>query len=438
MPPRILGALTDLAWVNSRYLSVPEFRGAVKTATTVWRRSSRPSPLSRVELARATPAAAVHAGLSPAALALCGLAVQTSGERHVTVVFSELNPDAIFAGIHTALDAAQRLADELGRPLRVVVLAETATWQADAARAESALAARFGRPVPVVSRHALGETPVHPDDIWMVTHWTTAHAAQVATIDGGIRPGNVVYLIQDFEPGFNALSTDFTTAYGTYGAGFLPLVNSLPLARYLTQHSTMPVNDELVFAPAFDPERLRAIAAARRSGPVTVLFYGRPSKPRNLYALGIAALREATRLLGDEAGAVRFVSAGESHGAVELGGGVSLSSVGTLPWDDYFALLAEAAVVFSLQASPHPSHPPLEAAMSGAHSVTNEVDGARAQLHERLTAADPTPAALGAALADAVRRASADGPGAYAPIDPAQLGAPLSDVIARLAERLRA
>jgi len=436
MPPRILGALTGLARFSSLLLTEPGFRTTVRTSTALWRRTARPSALSRAELARATPAVAVHAGLSPAALALSSLTVRATGTRHVTVVFSELNPEAIFAGVHTALDAAHRLAEALTLPLRVVVLAESTSWKADSLRAESTLASRFGRPVQVVSRHALGDVSFHRDDIWMVTHWTTAHAAQVATLDGSITAGNVVYLIQDFEPGFNALSTDFTTASATYDAGFLAVVNSLPLASYLRQHTDMAIDDDLVFAPAFDPARLEKIAAARRAGPVTVLFYGRPSKPRNLYGLGLAALRQATLLLGADAQTVRFVSAGEPHGDVELGSGVRLTSVGTLGWDAYFSVLTEANVVLSLQASPHPSHPPLEAAMSGAFSVTNEIDGSRALLHERLSAAPATPSKLGAALADAVTRAAAQGPGPFRPIDPELLGAPLETVIARVAERL--
>lgn len=436
MPPRVLGALTELAWFNSLFLTKPEFRTTIHLATALWRRNARPSELSRAELARATPAAAVHACLSPAALALTGLTLRTTGDRHVTVVLSELDPDAIFAGVHTALDAAHRLAAALRLPLRVVVLAESSRWKAESLRSESTLASRFGRPVQVVSRHELSDTSFHRDDIWLVTHWTTAHAAQVGAIDGSITSANVVYLIQDFEPGFNALSVEFTTASGTLDAGFLPVVNSLPLAAYLKQHTRMPLENDLVFAPAFDPVRLEQIAAARRSGPVTVLFYGRPSKPRNLYGLGLAALREATLRLGDAAKSVRFVSAGEAHADVELGPGVRLTSLGTLGWDAYFSLLTEANVVLSLQASPHPSHPPLEAAMSGAHSVTNEIDGARAQLHERLSAATATPSELGAALADAITRAAAQGPGPFHPIDPALLGAPLETVIARVAQRL--
>lgn len=437
MPPRILGALKSLAWFNSRLLTSPDFRATVDDATLLWRRANRPSPLSRAELARATPAASVHAGLSPAALALCGLRLRADGQRRVTLVLSELNPDAIFAGVHTALDTANGLAAELGLPLRVVVLTESASWRAEAERAGASLSDRFGRPITVISRHALAETEFHEHELWIVTHWTTAHAAQVAVVDGSIDAAHVVYLVQDFEPGFNALSTDRTTADATYGAGFLPVVNSLPLARYLAQHTALPLEEQLVFAPAFEPERLERIAAARCPGPVTVLFYGRPSKPRNLYALGLAALRDAVQRLGPAAQNVRFVSAGEQHDSVELGAGVQLQSVGTLEWNAYFELLTESAVVLSLQASPHPSHPPLEAAMSGALSVTNDIDGTRAALHERLHAVPATPEALGSALADAVARAAADAPGGYIPVDPAQLGAPLATVIARVAERFR-
>jgi hypothetical protein len=214
--------------------------------------------------------------------------------------------------------------------------------------------------------------------------------------------------VQDYEPGFTALSTDRVTASGTYRAGFHLLVNSEPVAAVLRAAEGVAVDATAVFAPDLDLVRLAAIAAQRASGapparPVTVLFYGRPSKPRNLFALGIAALRVAAPALPGIP--VRWVSAGEQHRYIDLGGGHRLESRGTLGWDEYFALLGECDVVLALQASPHPSHPPLEAALSGALAVTNEVAGTRASLHSRLLAVSPDPAALGAAVAEAVRAA---------------------------------
>lgn len=434
---RIAVALGELAAFNSLYLRSPDFRAHQMRSTASWRELGRPSAQSAAERRRAGRAAAVHAGLSPAALALTGLTLRDGSPRHVNLVLSELDPAHVFAGVHTALEAASGLATRLGLPLRVLTLTESAAPERSRRLAERMLENRFGAHVPVVPRQSIGAAEFHPDDAWVVTHWTTAHAAQVSDLDGGIRADRVVYLVQDFEPGFTAWSTAWTTARATYDAGFTLLVNSAPLAHYLARHTGVPVEDSLVFSPALDEERLRSVASKRTRGPVQVFFYGRPGKPRNLYALGIAALREAVLRLGEDAAGIEFVSAGEPHDPVDLGSGVGLVSLGALAWDDYFTALGRAGVVLSLQASPHPSHPPLEAASSGAIAVTNEFEGTRSGLHPRLHAVEATPAALGSAIAEAVRSARRDAPGPYEAIAPDRLGGSLDAALTTLAERLR-
>ncbi len=433
---RAVAALRDLATFNSLYARSSDFRAEHMRSMSAWLLAARPSAESAAEQLRATPAAAVHAGLSPAALALTGLSVDAGAAPHLNLVLSELVPGRVFAGVHTALEAAWSLAGKLGYPLRVVTLSPSSAHPEAAADAERMLAERYGSRVAVVPRAGIGATSFSAADAWLVTHWTTAHAAQVAATDGSIPPGRVVYLVQDFEPGFSAWSTDSMIARGTYRAGFIPLVNSVPLAGYLADKAGVDIDPEMVFAPALDDSLLRSVAEARGHGPVRVMFYGRPGKPRNLYALGIAALRQAVLLLGEDADRVTFVSAGETHPSVDLGGGTRLTSLGALPWDRYFDELASSAVVLSLQASPHPSHPPLEAAVSGAWSVTNDFDGTRAGLHPRLAAVDADPLALGSAVAEAIRVATAGPSAGYQPIASEKLGNPLSSALNAVAARL--
>jgi hypothetical protein len=284
-----------------------------------------------------------------------------------------------------------------------------------------------------VAREKIGTFTFGPDDLWLATHSKTAHAMQVACAAGLVDPGRVVYLIQDYEPGFTAWSTASVVASATYHAGFLPVVNSLPLKKYLVATEGITVDDDLVFAPAFDEERLRRAAANHRSGPKTVLFYARPSKPRNLYALGIAALKATVADLGEEAAKVRFVSAGEKHPDVQLGAGATLRSLGRLDWDAYFEFLSGTSVVLGLQASPHPSHPPLDAAISGALAVTNDFAETRAELHPRLRAVPADVPSLAAAMVDAIRNQPADT--AYRAVSDGKLGRPLDDVVDALAAR---
>lgn len=404
--------LADLARVTVRYVRSPAFRRAAMSALAS---PSTPLELSEAtlrELAASPEAARPYAGLSGAALAMSALTCDANAEPTVRLVLAELDPGRIFAGVHTALRVADGLAARIGLPLQVVLLSEAiSAGRRD--RLLDTIVERLGRDrsrTTVLTRDALATASAHPGDVWVATHWTTAHPLQVAARAGVIDPARVVYLVQDHEPGFTALSTDRVTASATYRAGFRLLVNSEPVAAVLRAAEGVVVDAALVFAPDLPLDRLSTIAAQRPAvaseRPVTVLFYGRPSKPRNLFPLGIAALRIAAQGLPGEH--VRWISAGEPHRPVDLGGGYRLESRGTLGWDDYFALLAESDVVLSLQASPHPSHPPLEAALSGAVAITNEVEGTRAQLHPRLRAVDVDPAALGSTIVNAIRAARGD------------------------------
>jgi hypothetical protein len=387
----------------------------------------------------AMPAAAkVFEGVAPQSLHLAGLR-HGDAQPSVSLVVPAIRPDSIFAGVATALQAGRRLALALDRPLRVVPFGRAEPEQLAAAL--TAFLAADGGPVPplsVVPQRQLPHVTVSVDDVWVVTYWTTAHAADVACRVGVLHPSKVVYLVQDYEPGFHAWSVAHALTRQTYRAGFTHVVNSSSLARYLVEREGSETDHGLVFAPHLDLARLEQVAARREpSEPVRVFFYGRPGKPRNLFELGVAALRAASVTLAAEGIAWQAVSAGEEHADVELPTGAKVRSLGTVDWDAYYDLLAATDVGLSLMHSPHPSHPPLEVAVSGGLAVTNDLDGSRAQFHERVTAVAPDPDALASALVDAVRRAAADGPQPFSPPVEGRWGRPLDDVVDDLARRLR-
>lgn len=431
---RVTRLLADLARVNGRYLRSPGFRREAMSALATPSTPLELSAAAEREVASAPAGALPYAGVTGAALALCSLRREPSRPMSVNLLLTELDPDRLFAGVNTALLVAIGLADRLSRPVRIVTLSETIT-AAQAPRLRDAVTARLGRDaatLSVVTREELIGFPAHPDDLWVATHWTTAHPAQVAARVGVLSRNHVVYLVQDYEPSFVAASTDSITASGTYHEGFTLLVNSSPVAAVLRSREGARVDEKLVFAPQLDLDRIRAHASERTPGDVpTVFFYGRPSKPRNLFALGVASLKVAAARLPP--GSVRWVSAGEPHRTVTLAPGHTLTSLGTVSWDEYFALLATSSVALSLQASPHPSHPPLEAALSGALAVTNEVEGTRAHLHPRLRAVGGDPEALGAAVAAAL---SSGEPATSTADDLVALGHPLDSALDHLAATL--
>jgi hypothetical protein len=330
-----------------------------------------------------------------------------------------------FAGPRTAIDFARGLALELQLPLPIV------TTVPDGAPTRQ-------RTGPQVVRIGDGEElRASHDDVWVVTHWVTAHAADVAGRLGVLDPARVAYLVQDYEPGFEPWSSQYAIAASTYHAGFHLVVNSAPLARHLTSTEGVAVPESRVFAPNLNLERLQEVAARRHASERTcVFFYARPSRPRNLFSVGVTALRRAVDLLGRSADTVDVVTAGEAHGVLDLGADVVAQRLGKTSWDEYFDLLARVNVGLSLMYSPHPSHPPLELAVSGALAVTNEFAATRATLHPRLLTCPADADALARRLVEAISLAREEQVCSYMPIEGTALGAPMESVIASTARAL--
>lgn len=425
---RTTRVIRDIWRLNHAFVTSRAFRATVQREFTA---RGFAFPTSRIQLdeqAAAPSLASPYLGLTPVSVALSAIGHDDTSPR-LNLVVPDYEPGAVFAGVHTAVKAAAALARELGIPVRLLILSEARRRDdVDAIRADFATRTESAS-CEVVARPDLVSLRVSPDDVWMVTHWTTAHAAVVACRSRTIDPRRVVYLVQDHEPGFVPMSSDRALASATYREGFLLAVNSTPVADSLRQHEGVDVEPALTFSPGLDVARLAQVASQRDSRrPRRVLFYGRPSKPRNMFSLGVAALRVAAHLSSEP---IEWVSAGEPHDDIDLSEGQTLRSLGTLSWDAYYREISRAGVMLSLQASPHPSHPPLEAALSGAIAVTNDVDGTRSDLLPNLVAVDPDPRLIGEAIVMAFAMPN----GAVS--DLSTLGLPLDEVVAAIAKRLQ-
>jgi hypothetical protein len=436
--------MRDLVRVNREYLVNGSYRNLVRDRLvvaqadpTVPSGTTSAASVAQREAEAAAPSTRAFAGLVETSLSLAALRLEADGHERLNLVVGEIREGAAFAGIQTAVTVGAGLADALGLPLRIVMVSYTTAGNSSAS-ASAFLRSRFpGLEFELVAREDIPSAAFSAEDTWLATHWKTAHAVDVAVQSGTVSKDRVAYLMQDYEPGFSPWSTEYATAASTYQLGFEPIVNSEPLRAYLEAHEGLDIPADRTFAPDLDLGLLERVASRRRHGDVTrVLFYGRPSKHRNLFRLGVTAVKMAARQLAAEGVEVEFVSAGERHRSVDLGDGRHLTSVGTLPWDDYFELLASTNVVLSLQYSPHPSHPPFDAAISGAHAVTNEFGGTRAELHDRITAVPAEPRALAAALVAAVRRERQHGPGGFADVAPGVLGGTVADAVSATASAL--
>jgi hypothetical protein len=429
----------DLLRTNIAFVRSGSARARIREGLKIDSFAPHLNAIVLAETKAAPPAAQPYARLAENSLALTAITVDGSRRPALNLLVGEVRVGGVFAGIHTALTTAIQLAGMLGVGIRIVMLDPTSTDNSRD-KVERFVRAEFGLgDVQVVTRDRINRTVFGEGDYWLATHSKTAHALQVACRTGLVNASRAAYLIQDYEPGFSPWSTESILAESTYRAGFVPIVNSVPLWEYLTATVGLDIPRELVFSPAFELDRLRAAAEARIPHPtVRVLYYGRRSKHRNLFALGISGLKAAALALGDDVGRVEFISAGETHDDIELGNGATLTSRGRLPWGEYFEFLSTTDVVLSLQQSPHPSHPPFDAAISGALAVTNDFGGGRSGLHPRITAVPADTESLRDALVIAIRESLGSQPAGYLPVGDGVLGLPLDHVLESVAARLSA
>ena len=331
----------------------------------------------------------------------------------LNLLVPSVNPEHVFGGIATGLRVFRFLLAETGWAGRIVVtddgpradgLANLAEFPAapledDAAVPRRLVAAndRYGRRLPV-RRH----------DVFLATAWWTAYSARAMA--EGMPPAQrprapLLYLVQDFEPGFYPWSTRYMLALSTYRAErTVPIFNTSLLRDYFVRQD-LPFAESYCFEPALHPRlrsRLEAAGAAARRK--RLLVYGRPGVERNAFALIVAGL-EAWLAQDREAREWEFVSAGQPHPDIPLAGGGVLRAVGRLDLEAYADLLESASLGLSLMVSPHPSYPPLEMACFGVRVLTNhfankDLGGESARI---LSLDALTPASIAAALSQLAR-----------------------------------
>ncbi len=350
-------------------------------------------------------------------------------------------------GPNTVINLACRVARQ-GVPVRLVSTVAAATidpkWlhqhaasllgDGDVPHIEVASAVQAGPPLQV-----------GPGDVFLATHWTTAQ--QLKAVLPKMRCRQFFYMLQEFEPGFYAWSSNFALAVETYGLDYWPIINQATLADYLLTQPLGRLNDPIVrdraivFEPAVDATLFHPGPASAPPRPRRLLFYARPTNTRNLFGLGLLALRQA---VADPAFAGwEFLSIG-SRGSVPdlpLGNGQVLRRA---PWMDYAGYgeaLHRADVLLCPMLSPHTSYPVLEMAACGGLSVTNtfatKTSEALAAISENIVAVEPTVEAMVQGLIQSASRVNGGHCGSAASNLPRDWGAALDPVASRVAAIFR-
>lgn len=250
------------------------------------------------------------------------------------------------------------------------------------------------------------------DDVMLGTAWWTVQALQPVLNLLGSR--KFLYLIQDFEALLHDASTLQARAIETYGMDHVPIVNSKFLFEELQRLQIGRFGDPtfgsnaVVFEPALDRAHFfpddRGSSARRR-----LLFYARPAvAKRNLFELGVMALRECVARGMFQADQWEVCAMGEQIRPVDLGSGQVLQPMPWLSFAEYARAVRQSDLMLSLMLSPHPSYPPLEMAASGRPVVTNSwgaktVEGLQ-NLSPNFVPCEPTVDSIATALGEAATR----------------------------------
>ena len=333
------------------------------------------------------------------------------GQGRVVVLMPHLVVERMSGGPNTIFQVTARLARE-GIPLRYV--AAFGPREADEGllrehiRVVTGVDAAAGL-IEFVDASAEGATfDLGVDDVLVATWWPTAHIADAAL--GLVRATAFVYLIQDYEPGFYPWSTKSALAEATYAMRIRAIVNESTLLDHLraVPHGGLGAATPTVsFTPAVD-RGVFALRTVPSDASRRFAFYARPKNARNLFDLGLLALRTAVDRGVFDAGPWEFAAIGQDIPELQLSERHTLRAVPWLDYEAYGEFLRGTDILLSLMLSPHTSYPPLEMAATGGRVVTNTfgsktADALRAfspLIHGVEPAVEPIVEALSAAVRD--------------------------------------
>lgn len=346
----------------------------------------------------------------------------------------------IFGGLATAFRLAAMLANaghsvrivSAGTPLSSAEKSATQDYFIQTAGLQKEAAARL-------SLYAVNSepTPAHRQDVFFATAWWTATRLSETLREQSFLNRQFHYLIQDFEPGFFPWADEYALAESSYSLACIPIVNSRYLADFLEKETGLSVSPSHIIRPAIDFTTFHAPAASamRKGGPHRIFVYGRPSTPRNLFAIAVAALRRFVASNALTGATLEVISAGEPHPDIDLGSGVLMRSAGKMSLEAYAATLRDCDIGLSLMLSPHPSYPPFEMAASGLSVVTNTFSAKTMAFSTNFIAAGAGPNQIADALRRALLRApDIEGRLAGAQFDLSGQGSAIEEVARRIAD----
>lgn len=133
---------------------------------------------------------------------------------------------------------------------------------------------------------------VDGEDVIMATHWSTVALAE------SVRSliGEIMYFVQDFEPAFYPMGSEYILAENTYRRNLYAITSGPWCAHILNRDYGMEADS---FRFPVDPDIYHADAAQGAARAKRVLFFAKPEMARRCFLIGTMALREFHRIKPD-------------------------------------------------------------------------------------------------------------------------------------------
>jgi len=296
----------------------------------------------------------------------------------INLVLPTLRRTRVFAGITTAIRFFKAIIDEYGCEARVIVMNEE-VYDKNLTYIIEGFEYNRKAKRSIIYLNDDKKISVRKNDVFILTHWKTAYVFlpvikwQKKEYLLSNRVG--LYLIQDYEPGFEAWSTKYALAESTYSSNpdlIFAIFNSKELYDYFKKQG-YSFKREIFFNPMLNKQLadiLNKQCSKKQSRKKQIIIYGRPSEERNAFEI----IRYALKLWSmnyKDARNWRLVSLGDwfdnirlPNNTIEVHGKVSL--------DEYAEYMLTSYAGISLMLSPHPSYPPLEMSTFGVKTITNQ------------------------------------------------------------------
>lgn len=133
---------------------------------------------------------------------------------------------------------------------------------------------------------------VDGEDVLMATHWSTVALAESV----GSKVGEIMYFVQDFEPAFYPMGSEYILAENTYRKGLYAVTSGPWCAHMLRRDYAMEADS---FRFPVDGEIYNPAAANGQQRVKRILFFAKPEMARRCFLIGTMALREFHRIKPD-------------------------------------------------------------------------------------------------------------------------------------------